>query len=162
MGIELIIGAVSAAVGVVAGVAQMSAAKKAAKERKEANNVATANQQNEATNSRRKAVREARVRRAMILQQSENAGLGTGGSGTQGAIGVVNTNLGSINSAAAGQTVAIQGINRRNQKAADYDFKAAQWGAFGDIFSGALNSFQAGMSKKPSGGASDFLAANGY
>jgi hypothetical protein len=81
----------------------------------------------------------------MILQQSENAGLGTGGSGTQGAIGVVGTNLGSANSAAAGQTVAIQGINRRQQKAADYDFKAAQWGAFGDIFSSALGSFSQGL-----------------
>lgn len=145
MGIELLIGAVTAAVSVVTGMKQMSAAKSAARERKEANNIATANQKNEANASRRKAVREARVRRAMILQQSENAGLGTGGSGTQGAIGVVNTNLGSANSAAAGQTVAVQGINRRNQKAADYDFKAAQWGAFGDIFSSTLGAFQQGL-----------------
>lgn len=141
MGIELLIGAVTAAVSVVSGIGQMKAAKAANKERKEANNVANANQKNEAAASRRKAVREARVRRAMILQQSENAGLGTGGSGTQGAIGVVGTNLGSANSQAQGQTVAAEGINRRNQRAADYDFKAAQWGAFGNIFSSAISAF---------------------
>lgn len=142
MGVELLIGAAVAAASVVTGIGQLNAAKKASRARNEANNVANAQQANEAADSRRKAVREARIRRAQILQSSENAGLGTQGSGTQGAVSVVNTNLGSANSAASGQSAAATGINRLNQKAADYDFQAAKWGAFGNIFSSALGAFQ--------------------
>jgi type II secretory pathway pseudopilin PulG len=141
MGIEVAIGAIAAAASVVTGVMSYSQAAKAARERKEANNVANAQQQNDAAASRRKAAREARVRRAMIMQQSENAGLGIGGSGTQGAIGVVNTNLGSNNSQSLGQSLSAKTINRHNQRAADYDFKAAAWGSFGNIFNSALTSF---------------------
>lgn len=142
MGIEVIIGVVAAAASVATGVASYSAAKKASRERREANDIASANQKNEAAASRRKSAREARIRRAMILQQSENAGLGIGGSGTQGAIGVVNTNFGSNVGQAQQQSVAAQGINYRNQRAADYDFKSAQWGAFGNVFNSALGGFQ--------------------
>jgi hypothetical protein len=142
MGIEVIIGAVVAAASVATGVMSYSAARKASRERKEANDIASANQKNEAAASRRKAAREARIRRAMILQQSENAGLGIGGSGTQGAVGVVGTNLSSNVAQSQQQSLAAQGINTRNQRAADYDFKAAQWGAFGDMFKSALGGFQ--------------------
>lgn len=148
MGIELLIGAAIAAVSVVTGVKQLKEAKKATAARQEANNVQAAQTKNEANDSRRKAVREARVRRAMILQASENAGLGQGGSGTQGSIGVVNTNLGSANSASMGQSAAATGINTLNNKAAGYDFKAQQWGAFGNIFATAAGAFQQGVSGK--------------
>jgi hypothetical protein len=142
MGVEIIIGAVAAAASVATGVMAMSNARKAARERKEANAIAGANQKNEAAASRRKAAREARIRRAMILQQSENAGLGIGGSGTQGAVSAVGTNLASNMSQSRQQGVAAEGINRRNQRAADYDFKSAQWGAFGNMFNSALGGFQ--------------------
>lgn len=150
MGIELVLGAVAAAASVVTGVMQLNEAKKASKARKEANNIQNAQQKNDAADQRRKAIREARVRRAMIVQQSENAGLGIQGSGTQGAVGVVGTNLGSNIAQASGQTLAIEGINRNNQKAADHDFKAQQWGAFGNIFATALGSFQTAQPKAPS------------
>lgn len=149
MGVELIIGAVAAAASVVTGVMSYTQAAKANKQRKEANAIANAQAQNENAAARRKAVREARVRRAMILQQSENAGLGTDGSGTLGAVGVVGTNLGSNIAAAQGKTVAINGINARQQKAADYDFSAGAWSSFGNIFSTALGAFQQKQSKAP-------------
>lgn len=142
MGVELIIGAVAAAASVATGVMSYKSAKAASRERKQANEIANANQKNEAADSRRKAAREARIRRAMILQQSENAGLGIGGSGTQGAVGVVGTNYGSNIGRSQQQSVAAQGINFRNQRAADYDFKSAQWGAFGNMFNSALGGFQ--------------------
>lgn len=145
MGFELIIGAVSAAASIATGVASYASARAASKERKEANNIASANQKNEAAASRRQAAREARIRRASILQQSENAGLGTGGSGTQGAIGVVGTNLGSRVGLSMQQSRAAEGINTRNQRAANYDFKAGAWGSIGNIFSSALGSFQTGQ-----------------
>lgn len=149
MGVELIIGAVAAAASVVTGVKSMSAAKKAADERKEANKVANAQAQVDSANARRKAAREARVRRAQILQQSENAGLGTQGSGTVGATGVVTTNLGSNIGAASGQTNSINAINKRNQAASDYDFKSAQWSAYGNIFNSALGAFSTKQQKAP-------------
>jgi len=141
MGVETLIGAVIAATSVVTGVMQYTMGRKASAERKEANAIANAQQKNESADSRRKAIREARVRRAMVLQQSENAGA-TGSSGSQGATGVINTNLGSANAFAQGQTKAIQGINNRNQRAADYDYKGQMWGLFGSTVGGAFGAFQ--------------------
>jgi hypothetical protein len=149
MGVELVIGAVAAAASVVTGVASMGAAKDAKKERDEANKIANAQAQVDNANARRKAAREARVRRAQIIQQSENAGLGTQGSGTVGATGVVNTNLGSNIATASGQTNSINAINKRNQAASDYDFKAGQYQAFGNIFNSALGAFSTKQQKAP-------------
>lgn len=141
MGIEVAIGAAIAAASVATGVAQYSSAKKATRERREANAISSAQQQNEAAASRRKAVREARIRRAMVLQSSETTGVAES-SGALGAQGVIGTNLGSQNAQAMGQTRAIQGINARQQRAADYEFRGAQIGAFGDIFTSGLGAFQ--------------------
>ena len=141
MGIEVAIGAAIAAASVATGVMQLGQAKKAASARREANQISNAQQQNEAAASRRKAVREARIRRAMILQNSENTGVAES-SGALGAQGVIGTNLGSQNAQAAGQTRAITGINAANQRAANYDYKAARIGAFGDIFTSGLGAFQ--------------------
>jgi len=137
MGIELLIGAAVAAASVATGVMQMSAAKKANKAREEANKVQTADQKNQARETSRRAIREARIRRAMILQQSENTGT-QASSGQIGAVGVVGTYLGNSNAVASMQTKAIEGINSWNQKAANYDYKASQWGMIGNIFSSAV------------------------
>ena len=141
MGFEVAIGAAIAAASVATGVMQYSASKKASKQREEANNISSAQAQNEATASRRKAVREARIRRAMIMQQSENTGT-TASSGQQGAVGVVGTNLGINQAQASGATKAIQGINAANQRAADYEYKGARIGAFGNMFTSGLSAFQ--------------------
>ncbi len=147
MGIELLISAAVAAASVATGVGQMSAARKANRERKEANEIQSAQQKVQAQDSTRQAIREARIRRAMIMQQSENTGV-EGSSGQMGATGVVATNLGMNRASAQGQTLAIQGINQRNQRAADYDYQAARWGAFGNIFSNAGGAFQQAYSSK--------------
>lgn len=141
MGIELAIGALVAATSVVTGVMQYSNAKKASKERKEANAIATASQQNEAAASRRKAIREARIRRAMILQSSENTGSGSS-SGALGAASVIGTNLGSNNAQSLGQTAAATGINARTQRAANYDYRGQMWGAIGGAVTSGLSAFQ--------------------
>lgn len=142
MGIEVVIGAVIAATSVVTGVMQYSQARSARRERTEANNIANAQQKNEGAASRRRAIREARVRQAMIMQQSENAGLGQQGSGTLGARSVVGTNLGSQNAFAQSKSLAIDGINTRNQNAANYEFRGEAIGAFGDMFSRAVGALQ--------------------
>lgn len=149
MGVELIIGAVAAAASVVTGIGSMTQARKASKEREEASKIASAQAKNDSAESRRKAIREARVRRAQIIQQSENSGLGTSGSGTMGATGAVSTNLNSNIASSSGKTMAIEGINARNQAASNYDFKAGQISAFGNIFNSALGAFQTKQQKPP-------------
>ena len=141
MGIEVAIGAAIAAASVATGVMQLGQAKKASKAREEGNKVSTAQQQSEAAASRRRAVREARIRRAMVLNQAENTGTSES-SGALGATGVIGTNVASANAEARGQTRAIQGINAANQRAANYEYKAARIGAFGDIFTSGLSAFQ--------------------
>lgn len=147
MGIELAIGAAIAATSVVTGAMQYSAAKKADKQRKEANDISNAQAKNDNAASIRKGIREARLRRAQIIQSAENTGVADG-SGQLGATGVVGTNLGSNVATASGQTKSIVGINSANQKAATYDFKGAQAGAFGNIFSSALTAFQTPFSRE--------------
>lgn len=141
MGIEVAIGAAIAATSVVTGVMQYSAAKKADRARKEANAISSAQAKNDNIAAQRKAFREARLRRAQIMQSSENTGTAAS-SGQLGAVGVVGTNYGSNVATASGQTRSIVGINAANQRAADYEFKGAQAGAFGNIFSSALTGFQ--------------------
>jgi hypothetical protein len=141
VGLEVAIGAAIAATSVVTGVMQYGQAKKADAARKEANEISSAQAKNDNAASRRKAIREARLRRAQIMQSAENTGVGNG-SGEAGALGVIGTNLGSNVATASGQTKAITGINAANQKAANYEFKGAQAGAFGNIFSSALTGFQ--------------------
>lgn len=148
MGVELIIGAVAAAASVVTGVMSLGSAKAAARQRKEANNIANAQAKNDQAAATRRAVREARVRRAQIVQQSENSGA-TDSSGALGAVGVVGTNLGSNIASSSGKTLAIQGINARNQAAADYDFQSQAYSSIGSIFSTALGSFQTKQRKSP-------------
>lgn len=144
MGVELLIGAAVAAASVATGLKQMKASKAANRERKEANEIANAQQKNEAAASTRQAIREARIRRAMIMQQSENTGVADS-SGAIGAVGVVGTNLGINAANANAKTTAVTAINNRNQKAADYDYKAARWGAFGNIFAQAGGALQQGL-----------------
>jgi hypothetical protein len=141
MGIEVAIGAAIAATSVVTGVMQYSAAKKADRQRKEANEISSAQAKTDNITAQRKAFREARLRRAQIMQSSENTGVADS-SGQSGALGAIGTNLGSNIATASGQTKSIVGINSANQKAASYDFKGAQAGAFGNIFSSALTGFQ--------------------
>lgn len=141
MGIELLIGAAVAAASVATGVMQMNQAKKANAAREKANQVTNANQKNEQRASTRRAFRENRIRRAMILQQAENTGT-SASSGALGALGVTNTNFGTAVADSSRQTTAITGINNLNQQAANYDYKAARIGAFGSMFSNALGGFQ--------------------
>lgn len=154
MGIEVIIGAVAAAASVVTGVLSYTAAAKAAGQQKQSNAISNANQQNMAADSRRQAIRDARIRTASIMQQSENSGVAQS-SGSLGAQSVIGTNLGINNSTALQQTTATNGINYRQQQAANYNFQSSMWGDFGNIFSSSLNQF-----RKP--GVASAMQSSGY
>lgn len=89
---------------------------KAGDAKKKAERLAAANASIEASRERTKQIRQARIRRAEILQAGANAGVSESSSvkaGAAGAMGAAFTNIGEINSqesAAKGQSAMRQGI----------------------------------------------------
>lgn len=140
MGIEIILGAAALAVGLVSTGVSVNAANKSAAAQKEAQNIQLGQSQVQARENRRQLLREERIRRARILQGSENAG-GSGSSGEIGSLGAINTNVSGQIAASAGESKANTGINFQSQKALDYDNKAKQALAWGEVFQGGINSF---------------------
>lgn len=140
MGFGIVLGAVSAVVGLAGAFMQSNAASAAAAEQREARRVASNQQQIEGLESRRAAIREERVRRARIMQSAANVGA-AGSSGELGATGALATNLGSMFSQATGRSRAAEAINTANQSAADFLTKADTIGAWTAGISGALGAF---------------------
>lgn len=140
MGIEIIVGLLSAVATVVGAVAQANAAKEAAAAQRESNEISGAQQKVNSTESKRSKVRETRVRRAQILAQSENVGVADS-SGEVGAIGALNTNLSGVFGQSAGQSNSNEGINTQNQKAADAQSRGAAIGAFTGAVQSGLSAF---------------------
>lgn len=154
----IIAGVVAAAASAAGGMMQASAAKKAAKqqaaaareaaaERKEASAVQTATQRLQDRENRRQAIREERVKRARLLQSSENTGVG-GSSGALGAAGALNTSLGQAVAFGRGQESGAMGIGAANQRAIDADTRGRMAQARGQArvaqigaFTGAISSF---------------------
>lgn len=140
MGISIILGVLSAVAGVVGGMAQAKATKKAAAAQKESNEIQTAQQKVTSQESKRSKIREQRVRRAQILQASENVGV-QDSSGQVGAIGALDTNLSGRFGQSVGQSKTNEGINKQNQIAADARAKAASIGAFTGAVQSGLGAF---------------------
>lgn len=144
MGIEVLVGvalaAASAVSGFVTASAQAGAAKKAAAARKEATEVQTAQQRIQDRESRRQAIREERIRKAQILQQSETGGV-TDSSGALGATGALGTNLGRAVGFQRSQERAAIGIGQANQRAIGADLKGQLAGARGALFQNVITGF---------------------
>lgn len=113
-------------------------AKKAAEKEEEAQKVSAAEQAAQQTAQTRAQIREERVRRAQILQASENTGV-TGSSGALGSTGALQTTVGSNLAAASRQAASAQAITGLQQEAADYRSKGRDIQAQGQMISGALN-----------------------
>lgn len=152
MGLELILGGISAVLGIFSGMAQASAAeaqanatRQAAEAQKEANNIEAAQQDVVSRESRRQRVREERVRRARIIAASENTGT-TGSSGQIGAVGALSSNLGGVFAGSRGQSAANKGINTNLQRAADFQAEANAIGAQAQATSAMFGAFQSGLS----------------
>lgn len=151
MGLELILGGVGALVGIFGAIGQMNAAseaaaaqREAAGQQREARAIEGAANQNSATDSRRQRVREARIRRAQIIAASENAGTSKS-SGQVGAVGALSTNLAGMLGTSLGESAAAQGINDKNQSAADFIGKANQAQANGAAIGAWTGAIQQGI-----------------
>lgn len=120
---------VAIAGAVIAGVGtyqQMEAAKDAKSDREQAANAQRqaqseqrASQAAQAAAARRQQIREERVKRARIMQSSTNTGV-SASSGELGAVGGLNTQLGSNLGYQQGQINAAGRISAFNQTAADF------------------------------------------
>jgi len=141
MGLEVIIGAITAVTAVVGGIAQANATASAANAQKEANAVQGAQQQVSSVESRRQRVREARIRRAQLIAGSENQG-STGSSGQIGSIGALSTNLAGLFGSSLGESNSNAGINKNLQSAADFTATANTIGAWTNTITSGLGGFQ--------------------
>lgn len=145
MGVEAVGVTLAAAFAANSYVEQKQAAKEAANERKRSERTAQNARMNKEFETRRQQIRQERVRRAQIAQQSENTGV-TMSSGQIGAESAINTQVGANISAIRGDTLASQAIGYYNQKAADADFRgqvAQATGQLGMTLAGGLASYGA-------------------
>lgn len=140
MGLELVFGALSLAVGLVSTASSQAAARRAAAAQAEANNIQLAQSENKSREDKRQLLREERIRRARIMQSSYNTG-GAASSGEIGAMGAISTNVDSQVAASRGESKANAGVNLFNQKATDYNNQAQQALAWGEVFQGGLTTF---------------------
>lgn len=140
MGVELVLGVLSLAVGVVGGIAQAGAAQQAVNAQKESNAIAAAQTTTNSIENTRQRVREERVRRAQIIAAAENQGT-TASSGESGALGSLGSNFGTLVSNAAGNSNANSGINASNQKAADATAQSNMIGSMTNLAQSSIKTF---------------------
>ncbi len=138
MGIELILGAASLAVGIVAGASAAADRRASAAASNQANQIRTAQSRVQASEQRRQLLREERLRRAKLMQGAQNSGT-SGSSGAIGGLGAIGTNVDNIISQQLGDTKANEGINSWEQKAVNAENRARQTLAWGEVFQNGFN-----------------------
>jgi len=119
MGIELIVALGSLAVGAGSAIASNTAQKKAAGAQEKIQGEQKAQNAAQAASERRSQVREERVRRARVMQSSENTGVGES-SGEFGALGTLGTNLAVNMGSNAGKLAASERTSGYAQDAANF------------------------------------------
>ena len=118
----------SVAVGVIGAQKQAKAQQNAAEQEAKAQRIAEKREKARLRREQRQRTREERVRRAAILQRSENKGVGES-SGVSGATSALATNFGSANAFAQGEFNKYQAIGAAQQRAADFRQDANEIGA---------------------------------
>lgn len=157
---------VSAAVSYKSQQAQKEAAKKAQRKEEEAKKVSQAEQVVQQREKTREQIREERVRRAQILQSSENTGTG-GSSGSAGSTGALNTALGANLSSMTRQGKAANVITNLQQGAAndlrDGQNKAARYNTIGAVAQAGFSAYGAFATATPAvaGGTDNFSQVGG-
>jgi hypothetical protein len=137
MGLELLVGAASLAVGLISNASAANDRAQAGAAQRESNAIGTAQAKISSAENRRQLLREERVRRARMMQAATNTGT-SGSSGLAGGVSAISTNVDNITSASLGETKANEGINKWNQKAVDLENQARQTLAWGDVFQSGL------------------------
>lgn len=137
MGAAVILAAASLAVTAYSAVEQNKAAKEQAAAQKKVSEETTASNTARQMAERRQQIREERVKRARILASSEASGT-TGSSGEIGAVGSLNTQLGSNVGSNQSAIQSGQRISVFQQQAADAQLDGQQAGALGSLANAAI------------------------
>lgn len=140
-----------AAVAVTAGSMYMSSqeAKAAAKDRKQAAAVSQAESAANRNNNRRQQVREERVRRAQIMQSSQNTGVSQS-SGELGSTSALGTLISANVATQSRQQNSSNAISSWNQRASDSDLASQQWSGIGSLASSVFGvAANARLSEQP-------------
>lgn len=130
--------AIGLAVSAASTVVQAVQARKSARARKEAQAVSTAGENIRNRAARRRAAREERVRRASLIQASENGGT-EGSSGEIGALASIGSSFGAAEARQRGSIRTAEGISAANQKAADATSTAQSIGALSQFATRSLS-----------------------
>lgn len=138
MGLELILGAASLAVGLISAGSAAADRKASAAAGKEANQIRTAQGRVQASEQRRQLLREERLRRAKMLQGAQNSGT-AGSSGALGGGAAITTNVDNVVSQQLGETKANEGVNSWEQKAVNYENSARATLMWGEVFQNGIN-----------------------
>lgn len=124
----------SIAVSVVAGYEQLQAQKRVGDAQEDAAEEASNRQINQDRDQRRQELRQERIKRAQILQASENQGT-TGASSESASLSNLAANVSISQGQRAGGQAASETIGASQQRAADASQSAAQWGQIGQFAS---------------------------
>ncbi len=125
-----IIAAAALTATAVSGYQQYQAASDASDAREEQQAISGAQQQIEQRRGTRQAVREERIRRARIMQASENTGV-AGSSSQFGSVAALNTATGTNIANQRGAQSAARGVTAANQRISDAQSSGQMWGAVG-------------------------------
>lgn len=129
------------AASAAAGYEQRRQSKAAAKDQEEAAETARAEEMARQNETRRQQVREERIRRATILQQSANTGVAAS-SGEIGAVSALGTQTAVNQASLSRQQGTAEGITELNQSAAQHELKGQEAAAIGSI-AGSIFSYSA-------------------
>lgn len=133
-----VIGFLSVAVSAASAIAQHAQAKKAQRAQEEGNAIASAGQEIEDRARRRRALRDARIRQAMIEQSAVSSGA-SGSSGETGARSALQSNVATALAGQRAQVAVSQGVSAANQRAAAAQTKMQTIGAFSDVVTQGLD-----------------------
>lgn len=120
------------AVSVVAGYKQYEAQKDIVSAQDDAAEEAQNRQVNQDRDQRRQELRQERIRRAQIMQASENQGT-SGSSSESSAVSNLAANVSISQGQRAGGQAAAGAVSDSNQRAANASAGAQQWGMIGQV-----------------------------
>ncbi len=133
-----VIASAALAATAVSGYQQYQAAGDAADARREGQEISGAQQQIQQRRSNRQAIREERIRRARIMQASENTGV-AGSSSEMGSTAALGTLTASNIAAGRGNARAAEGLTGASQSAMDAQRQGQLWGTIGNASGAAFN-----------------------
>ena len=157
--VSTVVAAAALTATAVSAYQQYQSAQDAADAQEEYQAISGAQQQIERRRQTRQQMRQERIRRAQILQASENTGV-SGSSSQFGSTAALGTLTGSNIAAGRGQARAAAGMSAARQRGQDAATEGQMWGGIGQL-SGSIFSAAGGFGAFQSPGSAPSSPVNG-